>query len=144
MSQYLVNRIAAQPNIEVVSETEVSALNGSNGKLDSIRWRHRRSGTETERPVRHLFLLIGAEPNTDWLRPSGIAVDAKGFILANSELAPSARPLETSKAGVFVIGDVRSGSVKRVASAVGEGAQVVAAIHSYLATAREGMRAVAN
>jgi thioredoxin reductase (NADPH) len=87
--------------------------------------------------VRHLFLFIGAEPNTDWLAGSGVALDAKGFILTGSDAGTGHRLLETSRRGVFALGDVRSGSVKRVAAAVGEGAQVVAALHSYLSTGDE-------
>jgi thioredoxin reductase (NADPH) len=78
------------------------------------------------------FLFIGAEPNTDWLSGSGFALDAKGFALTGAD---KRRPLETSREGVFAIGDARSGSVKRVAAAVGEGAQVVATLHAYLAAA---------
>ena len=141
MSRYLVNRIAAQRNIQVLTETEVSALEGANGKLDTIRWRHRATGEETARPIRHLFLFIGADPNTDWLLPCGVALDAKGFVMANTEPGENARPLETNRQGVFAIGDVRSGSVKRVASAVGEGAQVVAALHAYLSAVRETTQA---
>ena len=102
--------------------------------LDSIRWRG-RSEEETRRPVRHLFLFIGADPNTDWLSGSGVALDPKGFVLTGKEADGSSRPLETSVPGVFAIGDVRSGSVKRVAAAVGEGAQVVATLHAFLANA---------
>jgi thioredoxin reductase (NADPH) len=80
-----------------------------------------------------LFLFIGAEPNTDWLDGSGIALDAKGFILTGRDAGPDRHPLETARRGVFAIGDVRANSVKRVAAAVGEGAQVVAALHSFLA-----------
>jgi thioredoxin reductase (NADPH) len=135
MSRYLINRINAQHNIEVITETEVSALEGENGRLQTVRWRHRRTGEETARPIPHVFLFIGAEPNANWLKPYGIAVDAKGFICTN--IGENARPLETSQPGVFAIGDVRSNSVKRVASAVGEGAQVIATIHTYLAETRE-------
>jgi thioredoxin reductase (NADPH) len=133
MSHYLVERIAAQDNIEVLPQTEVSALIGEAGVLKEIRWRNRLTDKETTREIHHLFLFIGAEPNTDWLRPCGVAVDAKGFILTNAEAGPGKRLLETSLSGIFAIGDVRSGSVKRVASAVGEGAQVVATLHAYLA-----------
>jgi thioredoxin reductase (NADPH) len=80
-----------------------------------------------------LFLFIGAEPNTDWLAGSGIALDAKGFVLTGEDAGRDRHPLETNRRGVFAIGDVRSKSIKRVAAAVGEGAQVVAALHSYLA-----------
>jgi thioredoxin reductase (NADPH) len=99
-----------------------------------VRWRCRASGEEVRRPIRHLFLFIGADPNTDWLSGSGVALDAKGFVLTGSDVGGDRRPLETSRRGVFAIGDVRSGSVKRVAAAVGEGAQVVAGLHSFLAT----------
>ena len=133
MSSYLVDRIAAQDNIEVLAETELAALEGENGHLDSVRWIHRPSGRETRRPVRHLFLFMGAEPNADWLASSGVEVDAKGFVRTNPELNRAFRPMQTSWPGIFAIGDVRACSVKRVASAVGEGAQVVASIHAWLA-----------
>jgi len=87
------------------------------------------------RPIRHVFLFIGADPNTDWLAGSGVALDAKGFVLTGSEAGAGRRVLETGHPGVFAIGDVRSGSVKRVAASVGEGAQVVTALHAYLAAA---------
>ncbi|HEX3862982.1 MAG TPA: FAD-dependent oxidoreductase [Stellaceae bacterium] len=132
MSRYLVERISATPNIEVMRDTSVTALQGANGILEAIHCRSGRSGDETSCPIRHLFLFIGAEPNTDWLAQSGIALDDKGFI----QTGTNARSLlETSVPGIFAIGDVRSGSVKRVAAAVGDGAQVVAALHAFLAEA---------
>jgi thioredoxin reductase (NADPH) len=133
MSRYLVERIAAQPNIELLTETEITGLEGADGVLQAVRWRHRPSGRETRKPVRHLFLFIGAEPNTAWLASCDVALDPKGFVRTGADLGPGYRPLETSRRGVFAIGDVRSGSVKRVAAAVGEGAQVVAALHGFLA-----------
>ena len=132
MSRYLIERIGAQPNINVLSETTVTALDGQGENLESIRWRNRQ-GEEGVCPIRHLFLFIGADPNTDWLAHSEIALDGKGFIRTGSEADQERHPLETSRSGVFAIGDVRSGSVKRVAAAVGEGAQVVAALHACLA-----------
>jgi len=135
MSRYLVDRIAASSNIEVLPETEVVGLKGEGGILEAIRCRNRQTGKLTTCSTRHLFLFIGADPNTDWLRSSGIEVDAKGFVVSEPSPRSLRRPLETSIPGVFAIGDVRSGSVKRVAAAVGEGAQVVAAIHGYLAQA---------
>jgi thioredoxin reductase (NADPH) len=78
-----------------------------------------------------LFLFIGAEPNTDWLSGSGVALDGKGFVLTGGDALVERHPLETSRRGVYAIGDVRSSSVKRVAAAVGEGAQVVAALHDF-------------
>ena len=111
--------------------------------LDAVRWRHGASGEEVRRPIRHLFLFIGAEPNTDWLSGSGVALDAKGFVLTGGDAAGIRRPLETSRRGVFAIGDVRSSSVKRVAAAVGEGAQVVAILHAFLAAANQKPAATA-
>jgi thioredoxin reductase (NADPH) len=133
MSHYLVERIKAQPNIEVLARTEIVALEGEEGNLESVRWRNRASGDETVRPIRHLFLFIGADPNTSWLARCDVALDAKGFVRTGG--AEGRHALETSRTGVFAIGDVRSGSIKRVAAAVGEGAQVVAALHAYLAQA---------
>jgi thioredoxin reductase (NADPH) len=133
MSRYLIDRIAGIANIEVVTGVEVSAVEGDAGLLDGIRWRTLPAGEETHRPVRQLFLFIGADPNTDWLAPSGVALDERGFVRTGADAAPERLPLETSRRGVFAIGDVRSGSVKRVAAAAGDGAQVVAALHSYLA-----------
>jgi thioredoxin reductase (NADPH) len=130
MSRYLCDRIAAQPNIEVLTETEVVALAGEEGALDEVTWRNRVTGEERKKSIRHVFLLIGAAPNTDWLAQSGIALDEKGFVRTDISMM-------TNKPGVFAIGDVRSGSVKRVAAAVGEGAQVVAAIHAWLAAVKE-------
>src|SRR5229473_173370 len=127
MSRYLVDRIAGLPNVEVLMRTEVTELEGSEGRLTAISWRCRQSGGIVSRPIRHLFLFIGAEPNTDWLARSGVALDPKGFVLTGADAAENCRPLETSLPGVFAIGDVRSGSIKRVAAAVGEGAQVVVA-----------------
>ena len=135
MSRYLIDRIRGLPNVEVLSQAEVSGLEGHDGMLEAVRWRG-PTGEEVRRPIRHLFLFIGAEPNTDWLSGSGVGLDAKGFVLTGTE-AGGRRPLETSRQGVFAIGDVRAGSVKRVAAAVGEGAQVVAALHAFLAATSE-------
>jgi thioredoxin reductase (NADPH) len=134
MSRYLVDRIRAQPNIEVLTHTEITGLEGQDGTLETVRCRNRRSGEETARKIRHLFLFIGADPNTDWLANTDVARDAKGFVKTDGALGDNRRPLETSHPGIFAIGDVRAGSVKRVAAAVGEGAQVVAALHALFAT----------
>jgi thioredoxin reductase (NADPH) len=136
MSRYLVDRIAGLPNVEVLLQTEVVALEGRHGVLDAIRYRHVPSGTETRRAVRHMFLFIGAGPNTAWLAGSGVALDEKGFVLTGAGVASGRPALETSLDGVFAVGDVRAGSTKRVAAAVGEGAQVIATIHAYLARER--------
>jgi len=132
MSRYLVDHITGLPNVEILTQTSVTGLERHNGMLDAIRWR-RGSEEEVRRSVHHLFLFIGAAPNTDWLSGSGIELDSKGFVLTGMEGGATRHTLETSRSGVYAIGDVRSGSVKRVASAVGEGAQVVAALHTSLA-----------
>ncbi len=131
MSRYLVDRIAGLSNVEVLTQTNVTGLEGRGGVLEAIRWRQ-KSGEDVRRPMQHLFLFIGADPNTQWLSGSGVALDAKGFVLTGGDCNESRNPLETSRRGVFAIGDVRSGSVKRVAAAVGEGAQVVAVLHAAL------------
>jgi thioredoxin reductase (NADPH) len=138
MSRYLVERIAGLPNVELVANAHIGALEGEGGLLDAVRWRDVRSGAETRQATRHLFLFTGADPNTGWLDGSGVATDARGFVVTGSGPGPR-HALETSLPGVFAIGDVRAGSVKRVAAAVGDGAQVVAALHSHFATlARAG------
>jgi thioredoxin reductase (NADPH) len=131
MSRYLVDRIAGLPNVEVITQGQVTRLEGDNGRLETVCWRHGPSGEEVRRPIGHLFLFIGAEPNSDWLAGS-VKVDAKGFVMTGESAAAGRLSLETSRPGVFAIGDVRSGSVKRVAAAVGEGAQVVTMLHAYL------------
>ena len=135
MSRYLVDRIAAQKNIEVLTGTDITALHGNEGNLETVRWRN-RAGDEIAQPIRHLFLFIGADPNTDWLAGCDVALDDKRFVRTGADAGLGRRPLETSRPGVFAIGDVRSGSVKRVAAAVGEGAQVVATLHVSLAESR--------
>lgn len=132
MSRYLVDRLESLSNVEIVTEAQVVALEGKDGMLEAIRWQVGRDGEEVRRPLHHLFSFIGATPNTDWLSGSDVALDAKGFVLTGGDVASDHRPLETTVKGVFAVGDVRSGSVKRVAAAVGEGAQVVATIHGML------------
>jgi thioredoxin reductase (NADPH) len=140
MSQYLAGRVAGLANVELLFRCSLTALEGTGGALEAVRWQANRSDAETRLAVRHLFLFVGADPNTDWLKPSGVALDAKGFLLTGPVIGSP--PLETSLPGVFAIGDVRAGSVKRVAAAVGEGAQVVAALHRALRsrTSRSGER----
>jgi thioredoxin reductase (NADPH) len=133
MSRYLIERIESLPNIEVIVRSEVTDLVGDGGNLDEVAWRHLDSGEQTRRPVRHVFLFIGATPNTHWLENCHVELDNHGFVRTGADLGQPL--LQTSLPGVFAIGDVRAGSVKRVAAAVGEGAQVVAAIHAYLAEA---------
>jgi len=137
MSQYLIDRIEAQANIDVVIGCEISALEGADGQLKAISWHDNFSGKTVRRAVRYLFSFIGAEPNTDWLAASGLKLDPRGFVQTGDEVGDARLPLETSRSGVFAVGDVRSTSVKRVAASVGDGAQVVASIHAYLARQRE-------
>jgi thioredoxin reductase (NADPH) len=145
MSRYLVDRIASLPNVEVKLRTVVSALEGAAGSLERIRTRPRDGGDETERKVSQLFLFVGADPNTAWLAGSGVALDAKGFVRTGSDAGAGERQaLATSLPGVFAIGDVRCGSVKRVAAAVGEGAQAVSALFSFFARAGGGLGAPAE
>jgi len=136
MSRYLIDRIEGNANIEVLTRAQVTGLEGRDGILEAVRWRVGSNGQEMRRPIQHLFLFIGADPNTDWLSSSDVALDAKGFVVTGEDAGGDRHALETSKRGIFAIGDVRSKSIKRVAAAVGEGAQVVAALHSYLATVK--------
>jgi len=118
-------------------------LDGSPEKqLERVRWRNNVTGEQTEKPIRHVFLFIGADPPTTWLKDSGVVLDAKNFILTGPDVPSDVHrsntrsgrplPLETSVRSVFAIGDVRSGSVKRVGAAIGEGAVVVAELHAIL------------
>lgn len=130
MSRYLVDRLSATANIRLRRRTELVALEGSEHRLERVRMRDHESGSETERDIRHVFLFVGADPATGWLEGCGVDVDKAGFVLTGTQRGSH---LETSVPGVFAVGDVRSGSVKRVGGAIGEGAQVVAALHAYLA-----------
>ena len=140
MSRYLIDRIGALSNVDLHVGTEVVALEGDRTDgLHTAVFRDRTDGTTHGCALRHLFLFIGADPNAAWLGDR-IAVDDKGFVLTGRDFRHgvdaarrSALPLETSQPGVFAIGDVRAGSTKRVAAAVGEGAAVVAQIHTVLA-----------
>ncbi len=143
MSRYLVRRIEDSPAIVLRTCTEIVALDGAN-QLESVRWRNNRDATTDVHNIRHLFLMTGAVPNTAWLRGC-VALDAKGFVKTGAGLTPEdlavsrwtlSRPpylFETSLPGVFAVGDVRSGSMKRVASAVGEGSAAIAVVHQLLA-----------
>jgi thioredoxin reductase (NADPH) len=142
MSRYLIRRIERSPNIELRTRTEIVDLEG-NGELRSVRWRSETTGEVEGRPIRHVFVMTGAVPATGWLGGC-MALDADGFIKTGPDLSaedlatakwPFARPpllLETSLPGVFAVGDVRAGSMKRVASAVGEGSTAVAFVHRVL------------
>lgn len=138
MSSYLVNRINGLANVEILPESNINALEGANGFLESVRWRQ-GSLPEVRRSIHHLFLFIGADPNSAWLTDAGVQLDSRGFVLTGAGLGR--RTLETTRSGIFAVGDVRSGSPKRVATAVGDGAQVIANLHDYLATAGVAERA---
>lgn len=135
MSNYLIRRIDAAANITVHPRTQIVELQGET-QLESIIWD--RQGHIEPKPFRHVFLFLGAQPNTGWLGDC-VALDRNGFVLTGPDAIdrwPSDRPphfLETSRPGIFAVGDVRSGSVKRVAAAVGEGAAAIQSLHQYLA-----------
>jgi thioredoxin reductase (NADPH) len=143
MSRYLIRRIEETPNITLRTRTEVIALEGTK-HLESVTWRNSMTGEVERRPIRHLFLMTGAVPSTEWLGGC-LALDEKGFVKTGSDVAAEDRDatgwslsrlpflLETSLRGVFAVGDVRSGSVKRVASAVGEGSICIQLVHKALA-----------
>lgn len=135
MSSYLIRRIEAASNITLHLRTQIVELNGET-HLESIKWD--RQGHIEEKPIRHVFLFLGAQPSTGWLGDC-VALDKNGFVLTGPDAIdkwPSERAphfLETSRPGIFAVGDVRSGSVKRVAAAVGEGAAAIQSLHQYLA-----------
>ena len=144
LSQYLVDRIHSAPNIEVLPKTEVIALHGDH-RLAAVTLRNNHTREEKTFDTRWLFLCLGGEPQTNWARDIGICRDSEGYLVTGPDLAqggqyPNSWPLErspfyleTSAPGLFAAGDVRHGSVKRCASAVGEGAMAVAFVHHYLA-----------
>ncbi len=145
MSRYLIQRITDNPKIEVHYNTEITSVEGDS-HLESVRWTDKISGESTTKPIRHVFVMTGASPRTEWLRGC-LALDGSGFVLTGRDLDALTDPqsasawtlarapymLETSLPGVFAVGDVRSGNVKRVASAVGEGAIAVHLVHRALA-----------
>ena len=140
MSRYLIERIEATPNIELIFNAEVVGLDGDEDvSLTCVRWRSRLGPDVYKMDVRNLFLFVGADPATGWLEGCGVKVDRAGFVLTGVQNGQNGDrpvpPLETTVPGVFAVGDVRSGSVKRVGGAIGEGAQVVAALHGYLGDA---------
>jgi thioredoxin reductase (NADPH) len=135
MSNYLIRRIEAAANITLHLRTQIVELQGET-RLNGIRWN--RQGEIEQKAIRHVFLFLGAQPSTGWLGDC-VALDKSGFVLTGPDVDTkwtSERPphfLETSRAGIFAVGDVRSGSVKRVAAAVGEGAAAIQSLHQYLA-----------
>jgi thioredoxin reductase (NADPH) len=134
MSKYLVDRIASTPNIMLMPTTELTGLFGDEEHgLARVEWKVRGSESTFSEAIRHVFLFVGADPATEWLVDTRVELDQSGFVLTGERAGVSRGALESSQSGVFVVGDVRSGSVKRVGAAIGEGAQVVAALHEYLA-----------
>jgi thioredoxin reductase (NADPH) len=142
MSRYLVRRIEETPGIMLHPHTEITALGGNN-RLECVHWRNNQTGESETHDIRHIFMMTGAVPNTGWLGGC-VALDAKGFIKTGTNLSaedltaahwPSSRSpylLETSLPGIFAVGDVRGGNIKRVASAVGEGSIAVSFVHQLL------------
>ena len=142
MSRYLIRRIEGNPAITLHTHTEIVALEGTT-HLERVQWRNNQTGAAETHGIRHIFMMAGATPSTEWL-DGCMALDAKGFIktgpdLSKEDLADAKWPLarapyllETSLPGVFAVGDVRGGNVKRVASAVGEGSIAVSFVHQVL------------
>jgi thioredoxin reductase (NADPH) len=131
MSQYLVSRVETSPRISVLPETEIVSLAGDS-HLNEVTWIDRRKGVQTSKRIDSVFLMIGAEPNTQWLN-GVVNLDGKGFVKTGGAAAFEQTPYATNLAGIYAVGDVRSGSVKRVASGVGEGSVVISDVHQYLA-----------
>jgi thioredoxin reductase (NADPH) len=142
MSRYLITRIEETPNITLHRRTQIVGVEGSD-RLEAVSWRDDSTGEVSRHPIRHVFTMAGASPNSDWLRGC-VAMDAHGFVLTGPDLShddaavrwPLPRPpylFETSRPKVFAVGDVRANSVKRVASAVGEGSVCVQLVHKALA-----------
>jgi thioredoxin reductase (NADPH) len=144
MSRYLIQRLVENPAVDIHFQTEITALEGA-GHLERLTWREQRNQEESTHAIRHVFIMAGASPRTQWLRGS-VALDEKGFVLTGRDLDAAGtgenppwpfdrapQMLETSLPGVFAVGDVRAGSLKRVASAVGEGAISIHLVHRALA-----------
>jgi thioredoxin reductase (NADPH) len=147
MSKYLVDRIGLLPNVTLYTESEIVAIEGCDEGVSGVQWQNRKDGAKQTKPVRRIFLFVGADPNTGWLENCGVRVNDKGFVCTGLDLSPAGQEqwvrsenrrqplqLETSIPGVFAIGDARASSTKRVAAAVGEGAAVVAEVHAWLAS----------
>ena len=137
MSRYLVDRIEASPKIQVSCNTELTKVSGQRA-LERVEWRNMSSGETVTKSIRNVFVMIGAIPNTDWLKGC-LPLDGKGFVVTGKSRAgePLGSPFETAEPGLFAVGDVRADSVKRVASAVGEGSVVIQFVHRYLVAKRE-------
>jgi thioredoxin reductase (NADPH) len=142
MSRYLIQRIEGSANVALRTRTQIEALEGGDW-LERVRWRHVDTSLAETRPIRHVFMMTGAVPNTDWVKGC-VVLDERAFVKTGADIHPDelqaahwplGRPpylMETSIPGVFAVGDARSGSVKRVASAVGEGSICVQLVHRAL------------
>jgi thioredoxin reductase (NADPH) len=142
MSQYLIDRIESSSHITLYPNSEIEKLDGASS-LERVMWINCTTGERTVKPIRSVFVMIGAEPNSGWLFGT-VKLDKKGFILTGSTDGFENTPYATSVPGMFAVGDVRSNSVKRVASAVGEGSVVISDVHRYLADHRNNFPAEPN
>jgi thioredoxin reductase (NADPH) len=142
MSQYLISRIESSSRITLYTESEIVELEGGSS-LEGVTWINRKTGESTMKPIGSVFVMIGAEPNSGWLFGT-VRLDKKGFILTGGADGFERTPYATSVPGMFAVGDVRSNSVKRVASAVGEGSVVISDVHRYLADHRNNFAAEPN
>jgi thioredoxin reductase (NADPH) len=142
MSQYLISRIERSSHITLYTESEIIRLEGDKA-LERVAWTHHPTGEIISKAVNNVFVMIGAEPNSGWLYGS-VKLDNKGFIATGGTEGFNGSPYATSVPGMFAVGDVRSASMKRVASAVGEGSVVISDVHRYLADHRNNLRAEPN
>lgn len=142
MSQYLISRIESSAHITLYTGSEIVGLEGDAG-LEWVTWAQRRTGETTRKRVGSVFVMIGAEPNSGWLYGT-VKLDKKGFVITGGAEGFNGTPYATSVPGMFAVGDVRSASVKRVASAVGEGSVVISDVHRYLADHRNSFAAEPN
>jgi thioredoxin reductase (NADPH) len=137
MSQYLISRIEKSPHITLYTESEIEKLEGG-VKLELVTWTNRKNGVLNKKPISGVFVMIGAEPNTGWLYGT-VKLDNKGFVLTGGSVGFESTPYATSVPGIYAVGDVRANSVKRIASAVGEGSVVISDVHRYLADHRSNL-----
>jgi thioredoxin reductase (NADPH) len=130
MSQYLISRIESSSKITLCTGCDVVALEGD-ATLQCVTWTHRKTAERIKKAIRHVFVMIGAEPNSGWLFGT-VLLDRKGFVLTGGNEGFERTPYCTNVPGIYAIGDIRAHSVKRVASAVGEGSVVISDVHRYL------------
>jgi thioredoxin reductase (NADPH) len=142
MSQYLISRIEGSAHITLYTDSEITGLQGETS-LECVTWVNRKTGESTTKPIGSVFVMIGAEPNSGWLFGT-VRLDKKGFIVTGGTDGFDSTPYATTVPGMFAVGDVRSNSVKRVASAVGEGSVVISDVHRYLADHRNNFVAEPN